>query len=144
MRGSWKLYSFTAKFHANVQALHGGTLEVTCEERLTPRGDCVVLTHSTHNPKVLEDVCSEGKTAYLVIVTRTGSFWVRGKCAPSEVGCSFVVRKSSSKAPRTLMINADKASVDMPRELVHKARLWGLRAFVTLAVNEGPVEYEQA
>ena len=130
-----------AKFHANVQALHKGTLEITCEERLTPRGDCVVLTHSTHEPKALEETCLEGKRAYLVILTRLGSFWVRGTCAPREVGCSFVIRKSSSKAPRTLMINANKASSDLSRELVYKARLWGLWALVILAVDEGPVEY---
>ncbi len=136
-----RLYAFTAKFHANVQAVHEKTLEVTCEERLTPRGDCVVLTHSTHEPSVLERLCIEGSRGYLVIVSRFGSFWLEGTCAPVKVSCSFVIRKSSSRAPRTLMINADKASKDVPREMVRKASLWGSKALVILAVDEGSVEY---
>ncbi len=75
----------------------------------------------------------------MIVTTRLGSFWVRGICAPRAIGCSFVVRKSYSATPRTLMVNADKASSDLPRDLVHRARLWGLKAFVVLAVNEGSV-----
>lgn len=127
-----RAYAFKAKFHANVQALHATTLEVTCEERLTPRGDCVLLTSSGHDPKKLVEACPRGWEGALVVVTRFGSFWVRGTCAPREVGCSFVIRKSSSEAPRTLMVGADKAAREVPRELVNKGRLWGSEALVIL------------
>ena len=126
------IYSFEAKFHSNVQALHRSTLEVTCEERLTPRGDCVVLTSSTHDPEELARSCPEGWEGNLVVLTRFGAFWVRGTCAPTEVGCSFVIRKGGSRAPRTLMIMADKAARDLPKEIIKKGRLWGAKALVLL------------
>ncbi|NPA85411.1 MAG: DUF371 domain-containing protein [Crenarchaeota archaeon] len=127
-----RAYAFEARFHANVQALHRSTLEVTCEERLTPRGDCVALTSSTHDPSALAEACPDGWEGALVVLTRFGGFWVRGTCAPEGVGCSFVIRKSSSRAPRTLIIGADKSASDIPREVVKKGRLWGARALLIL------------
>jgi len=127
-----RAYSFLARFHANVQALHGSTLEITCEDRLTPRGDCVLLTSSEHDPEELVRACPEGWEGTLIVVTRFGSFAVTGTCAPAEVGCSFVVRKSSSAVPRTLIVGANKAAKDAPRELVKKGRLWGAKALVIL------------
>ncbi len=128
-----RLYAFEARFHANVQASHESTLEVTCEDRLTPRGDCIVLTSSTHDPRALAEACPEGWEGFLIVVTRFGSFWVKGTCAPKGVGCSFVLRKSSEVKERTLMIGVDKAAKDLPRATVKLGRLWGARALVILA-----------
>ncbi len=127
-------YMFTGKFHANVQATHPSTLEITCEDRLTPRGDCILLTSSTHDPRTLSEMCRENKSAVLCIITRFGSVCLRGTCT-GRVSCELVLRKGKVIDERTFMVNVDKASSDVDRNLIKKARLWGSKAIVVLMVD---------
>jgi len=134
--------SFYAWGHRNVRATHKTTLEITREEHLTPRGDCIIAVKSE---KGVFDLSSEVKqaircnTAKVVLLLRLldmeEAIVGRGDqrlLLTSQL--SIVCRKSDYVCPRTLMIKCDKAAIDLNRELVEHLRK-GLRLQVTLEVE---------
>jgi len=135
----YRIYAFMARFHANVQASHDTTLEITCEEVLTPRGDCIILTSSTHDPNALREVCKKGDLGALCVITRYGSFCVRGIC--TGLGeCSLVIRKSNKIDSRTFMILSSMSASDIDRGIIRKNRVWGTEALVIVTsrrINHG-------
>ena len=126
------IYVFEARFHANVQALHHSTLEITCEERLTPRGDCIILVGSKHNVARLNEECKKGEKAILCVLLPLNSICVTGICNSIKDKCSIVIRTSNRADGRTLLTLANIAAKDIPRNIIHEGRLWGHKVVVIL------------
>lgn len=133
---------FYAWGHHNVKAMHKTTLEITREERLTPRGDCIIAVKSE---KSVSDLSSEVKQAIrcdsakvtltLKLLDIEEVISGRGnERLPLTSSLSIVCRKSDYVCPRTLMIRCDKAAVDVNRDLVEHLRR-GLRLQVILEVE---------
>ena len=119
--------------HENVTSRHRTTLEFTKETHLTPRGDCIIAVGAD---KGLQEFSEEFKNllkdddAILEITIECGgiSETIRARghshltlTHPTDM----VVRKSDFVCGRTLAVRADKASIDLDRELVEKLRLGG-------------------
>jgi hypothetical protein len=119
-----------AKGHRNILATHKTTLQITKEDHISKRADCIVAVSSD---KSLCDLASDIKTALSTNAARIRLTIKAGHM--SEVitgfGCAalslsdsddMVVRKSGFVSGRTLMIGADKAARDLDRAFVDKLK----------------------
>jgi uncharacterized protein len=130
MKPSWIVRVLSSIFHAYghpaVLSVHPTTLEITTNDELTHRGDCVVAVKSS---KTLRDLPPDLKRVLLSpsgrgrLTLRVGpfEFIVEGRGDPRLIfshETDLVVRKSGFISERTLMIHADKSSKDIPRDMV--------------------------
>lgn len=130
----------TARGHPNISAKHKSTFEVTKDSHVTPRGDCIVAVSASKasadlNPEFKRLLRTEG--AKLVFTLKVGGFtWtVRGygsKLLMLTDERSMVFRRSRYICPRTVMIRADKAAKDLPREVVEVLRRAETTVLITL------------
>lgn len=118
--------SFKAYGHELISALHKTTLEITKDDYLTRRGDCIIALKSE---KACSDLSDELKNS----LRREGSIVrliLESKGIVEEVKAmgsrrlilndprSIVLRKSDYVDSRTLAIRADKAARDLKRDFV--------------------------
>lgn len=119
-----------ARGHENIRSLHRTTLEITKDESLTPRGDCIVAVGADKAlkdfPESFKRLARNSKAKITVTLEVSGiKEVITGR---GDEGLSFehtsdiVVRKSTFICPRTLMVEADKAARDISRELVEKLK----------------------
>ncbi|MEN3000157.1 MAG: DUF371 domain-containing protein [Acidilobaceae archaeon] len=121
-----KVLEFRARGHPNVRATHRTTLEITKEEDLTPRGDCIVGVGAEISPADMPDevkrvIMSDGATIVALLCAREVCDVVVGKGSSKlepRDSKKMVFRRSSYVGPETVMIGADKAARDLRRELV--------------------------
>ncbi len=122
---------FVIKFrgHPNISAKHKTTLQITKDEHITKRADCVIGVMASHAvkdlPEWLKIYLRSGGELILEIVVTGEVFRVSGRGSPElklSHSTDIVVRKSSYVDSRTLMINADKSAADIPHRLVNRLR----------------------
>jgi len=133
----------TAHGHKLIRSTHQTTFEITKEESLTARGDCMIAVGSD---KAVLDLSRDfkeqarGPGAQITITIEAGGETETVK-ARGDVRLTFthptdmVVRKSTYVCNRTLAVKADKAARDLPRRLVEKLRDPRQKVTVTLEVN---------
>ncbi len=116
--------------HVNVTAKHRSTIELTKDEYLTPRGDCIIGIKAC---KALRDFSQEFKE----LVKRDGSIiiaifiaddtydFVVGRGSSKLTLTSdrkIIIRKSEYVDQSTIMIKSNKAAKDLNRRLIKKLR----------------------
>jgi len=113
--------------HKNILSLHEKTLEITKEPNLTINGDCIVGINADLACRDLpenfkKNVMSDDAKITFTIKAGKHSFSIHGNGSkkltlkhPNDI----VLRKSAFVCTRTLAIKCDKASSDMPREMIH-------------------------
>jgi len=113
--------------HKNILSLHEKTLEITKEPDLTINGDCIVGINADLACRDLpedfkKNVMSDDAKITFTIKAGKHSFSIHGNGSkkltlkhPNDI----VLRKSAFICTRTLAIKCDKASSDMPREMIH-------------------------
>lgn len=114
--------------HANVRANHTRTIEITTEPDLTLQGDCIVGVSAEYGCKKIPDELKEklrrsDTQIMITILVNDEKFEIMGKGHKDlklENPHDIVIRKSNFLCPRTLAIECDKASDDMPREMIKK------------------------
>lgn len=117
---------FHAYGHPAILSTHQTTLEITTSHELTRRGDCVVAVKSSKAVRNLPEglkraLSSSSGRGRLVIRVGPFDFAVEGRGDPRLTfshETDLVVRKSAFISDRTLMIYADKSSMDIPRDMV--------------------------
>jgi hypothetical protein len=128
--------------HRNVTALHPTTLEITTEDRLTPRGDCIIGIGagiglpglSAHFRSLLAR-----DTAELVTLLSCGGIEVSVRSSGNgtmtlDHPSDLVWRKSSYVCGRTVGIRSDTAACDLPREMIDRLRE-GMELVVVMTVT---------
>ena len=137
-----------ARGHPNVRAEHPTTLEVTREEELTPRGDCIIAVGADKAARDLSEefkrlARSEGAT--IIMTIEVPSLGLRevitGRGHPGltfDHPTDMVVRKSDYVCGRTVAIRADKAARDLSRELVRALRDPRMEVIIRLEVKLSP------
>lgn len=114
--------------HANVRAFHPRTIEITTEPDLTLQGDCIVGVSSVCGCKEIPNDLkrklqrSESKVTITIQVGEE-KFVIEGRGHDDlklENPHDIVIRKSNFVCPRTLAVDCDKASDDMPRKMIKK------------------------
>jgi len=135
--------SITARGHENVLSTNKTTFEITREEKLTKRGDCIIAVGASKaaadlNPKFKQT--AQNENALVTITLEAGgevetiSAWGNPKLSlihPTDL----VVRKSDYTCGRTLAVRADKAAKDLSRRLVAKLRNPKQRVKIMLTVE---------
>ena len=120
------LFSFRAFGHPNIAATHPTTLEFTTESHVTSRGNCIVGVRASCSPSAFPSSVKQAMStqlgmAVLRINVAGQSFEVRGQGSPGltfQDSREMVVRKSAFASHRTIMVNADKAANDIPRQML--------------------------
>lgn len=112
-----------------VRATHRTTFEIAVEDRLTPRGDCIVAVSASKGLRDLgEDLKSAiragGAVAVLIIAGRAWDLALGFGDPGLELSDPerIVVRRSGHRSPNTLAIRSDKAAAHLSRELVEELR----------------------
>jgi len=112
--------------HPNVRSLHSKSIEITKDGYLTPKGDCIIGIKANKACTDLEESIRRGlksSSAIVKIEVIVGdkSFIIKGRgderltmLNPQDI----VIRRTNFVCPRTMSVLCDKASSDMPRELV--------------------------
>jgi hypothetical protein len=127
----------------NIQATHKSTLEITKENQLSKKGDCIIAVSAEKavadlNPKFEASLRNENAKMTMLIeaggivevVNSSGSRRLI-LTHPTDI----VVRKSSYVCGRTLAIKADKAAWDLSRKLVERLRDPKQKVKITLIVE---------
>jgi uncharacterized protein len=112
--------------HPNVRSLHSKSIEITKDAYLTPKGDCIIGIKANKACTDLEESIRRGLKSSSAIVkieviVEDESFNIKGRgderlttLNPHDI----VIRRTNFVCPRTMSVLCDKASSDMPRELV--------------------------
>jgi len=129
--------------HRNIQATHKSTLEITKENGLSKKGDCIIAVSADKaiadlNPKIKGSLRNENAKMTMLIeaggivevVNASGSRRLI-LTHPTDI----VVRKSSYVCNRTLAIKADKATWDLSRKLVERLKDPKQKVKITLTVE---------
>lgn len=112
--------------HPNIRSLHAKTIEITKDEHLTPRGDCIIGVKANKACADLDEsfkhrLKSNLSVIKIEIMVGDESFIIsgRGDERLSMLNSNdIVIRKTNFVCPRTMSVLCDKASSDMPRKLV--------------------------
>jgi hypothetical protein len=129
--------------HRNIQATHKTTLEVTKENELTRKGDCIIGVSANKALTTLSHEFKDNlqkKNAKVIILIKAGDMVdVVSASGSNELilthPTDMVVRKSSYICNRTLAIKADKAACDLSKELVERLKKPEQKVTVTLTVK---------
>ena len=112
--------------HPNVQSLHGKTIEITKDDHLTLRGDCIIGVRASKacadlDANLKRRLRSNDSVVKIEIMVGDESFLINGKGDerftlqnPQDI----VIRKTNFVCPRTISVRCDSASSDVPREIV--------------------------
>ena len=112
--------------HPNIRSLHAKTIEITKDEHLTPRGDCIIGVKANKACADLDQslkhrLRSNSSVVQIEIIVGDESFLISGR-GDERVSMlnahDIVIRKTNFVCPRTMSVLCDKASSDMPRKLV--------------------------
>jgi len=134
----------SARGHQNVQSTNNTTFEITKENHLTKRGDCIIAVDATKGAADLNQTFKEvahSQGARLTIKIEidgeeeTVTAWGNPKLLLTHP-TDLVVRKSNYVCNRTLAIHADKAASDLSRKLVEKLRNPNQKVKITLTAEE--------
>jgi uncharacterized protein len=112
--------------HPNIRSLHAKTIEITKDEHLTPRGDCIIGVKADKACADLDEsfkhrLKSNSSVVRMEIMVGDESFLISGM-GDGRLSMlnahDIVIRKTNFVCPRTMSVLCDKASSDMPRKLV--------------------------
>jgi hypothetical protein len=138
------IHEFIVAFgHENIQSIHPSTLMFTKEKTLSKNGDCIIGVAAdkagTELSKKFKDALRM-PNAKLTICIEVGNLKEQivafgySKMSLTHQ-TDVVIRKSDFISDRTLAINADKSSNDLPRAFVQKLKNPKQKINIMLAVN---------
>ncbi len=112
--------------HPNIRSLHTKTIEITKDEHLTPRGDCIIGVKANKACADLDEsfkhrLRSNSSVVKIEIIVGDESFLITGK-GDERLSMlnshDIVIRKTNFVCPRTVSVRCDKASLELPRKMV--------------------------
>jgi len=129
--------------HPMVSAMHPTTIEVTVEDHLTERGDCIVGVGAGKGCAQLGEGIKAGirrasSTVLLRLLVGSESFEVKARGDPRLTLShphEIVVRRSDFVSDRTIAVRADAAARDIPRSMVAKLRNPATVGFLEIEVS---------
>lgn len=133
---------FYAYGHKLIKATHKSTLEITKDNFLTERGDCIIGINSSMScsdlPDTLKNKIMRNDTRLVLIIEVDGMreyIFGYGDMGLSLTSSnSMVIRKSTHIDDRTLMIKANKSAKDISRRIINKIRDPKKKIIFTLVV----------
>ncbi|BDR91355.1 DUF371 domain-containing protein [Vulcanisaeta souniana] len=116
--------------HINVRAGHRRTIEVTKDDYLTPRGDCIVGIKADRglvdiNPELKDIIRRDNAVVIVVFIVDEYLDLVIGMGSSKLTLGSrskMIIRRSAYTDDSTLMIKANKAAIDLDRKLIDRLK----------------------
>lgn len=129
--------------HKNIQATHKSTLEITKENLLSRKGDCIIAVSADKSvadlsPEFKDKLHNENSKITILIKAGKTVEVVNAFGSPRLILThpkDVVVRKGSYVCSRTLAIRADKAACNVSRKLIEKLRNPRQKVRITLIVE---------
>lgn len=126
--------------HPNVQSFHTRTVEITKEEHLSLRGDCIIGVKAERACADISGPVRKGLMqnlpVKLEIIVGSDVYAISGsgdERLTLKDAHDIVIRKTDFVCPRTLSVRCDRASSDIPRGMVE--RLQDLRTKGVLRIT---------
>jgi uncharacterized protein len=115
------------KGHTNVQSLHSRTIEITKDKDLTLNGDCIIGVNANKScrdlsTEIKEKIKKNNSLIEVEIIVEPYSFVIKGNGNDNLLLSNhedIVLRKSKFICDRTLSINCDFSSLDIPRNIIN-------------------------
>ncbi len=112
--------------HPNVRSLHSKTIEITRDDHLTLRGDCIIGVRASKacadfDQNLRRRLRSNDSVVRIEIMVGDESFLINGKGDERftlQNPHDIVIRKTGFVCPRTMSVRCDRASSDVPRKMV--------------------------
>jgi len=131
------------KGHRNIRALHRTTLEITKDDYLTPRGDCIIgimADKSLMDFKPLFKRIAQCNSSLIVTIIAVRGLEPDIVISKGSQELSYtdsrriIIRKSSYVTPSTAGIKANKAAIDIKRDIINALRegAEGIAIFIAL------------
>ena len=139
--------SFKAQGHPNVRSKHKTTFMTTKEPELSLRGDCIIVVSAEMGlkdlPQEAKNLARHPETRITFRLNVGGHvFEATGNGHPDleyTDPIDMVARRSSYTCGRTLMINCDKTSQDIPEDVVKALQNPEAVVEITLTYTKKPV-----
>jgi uncharacterized protein len=118
------------KGHTNVQSLHSRTIEITKDKDLTLNGDCIIGVNANKScrdlsTEIKEKIKKNNSLIEIEIIVEPYSFVIKGNGNDNLLLSNhedIVLRKSKFICDRTLSINCNFSSFDIPREIIENLK----------------------
>jgi hypothetical protein len=113
--------------HPNVRSLHAKTIEITKDEHLTVRGDCIIGVRASKACADLDNsirrrLMTNDAIVKIKIMVDGETFAINGR-GDEHLSLlnshDIVIRRTGFVCPRTMSVRCDKASYDIPRTMVN-------------------------
>jgi uncharacterized protein len=112
--------------HRNVQSLHARTIEITKDPSLTLQGDCIIGVSANKSCSDISDkvqrILKDNNSDIIIdIIVGNRSFRMNASGDKRLLLLSrhdIVIRKSNFICQRTMAIQCNKASRDIPRDMI--------------------------
>jgi hypothetical protein len=119
-----------AKGHPYIRATHRTTLEVTVEDSITPRGDCIIGVSADKSALSLSEEfknCLRRENGVLIVILEAAGLrdYLVAQTNPKLILTDpkrLIIRKSNYIEAATIGIYANKAARDLNRELITKLK----------------------
>lgn len=130
--------------HPLIKATHRSTFEVTKENHLTEKGDCIIAIRANKAARDLnenfKDAVRKTDANITIIIEVDGEREIVKAYGSPYLSFThptdLVIRRSGYVCGRTVAIKADKAACDLSRSLVDKLRRYEKQVRITL-IAEG-------
>lgn len=137
------LEKISAYGHENILCTHKTTIELTKENSITKRGNCILGIKATKscidlNPILKKYIKNEKKIKVSIRVENlTDSFYGFGnKYLTLLDNKDLVFRKSNYICDRTVLINCSKSSNDLSRKLIKKLNNPPIKFSIIFEIND--------
>jgi len=114
-------YSFSAYGHPNILSTHKNTLEITKDNYLTKKGDCIIGIRADFELKKLMEFIENSSLEQVRITLDVEGIhqYINGKLNKQfNDANSIVIRKSGYISDRTLVTYSDISSADLKRDFI--------------------------
>ncbi len=128
-------YSFSAKGHANILATHKSTLEITKDESLTTKGDCIIAVGADFSLEKIQEVIKNCQNEKIMLTIKAAGITEQITANVNKDFSStkdIVFRTGGFSSERTLGTRCDKAAASLNRGLVNLLKHYGQTATITL------------
>ncbi|MAG91464.1 hypothetical protein CMO83_02210 [Candidatus Woesearchaeota archaeon] len=115
-------YKFYAYGHPNILGTHKTTLEFTKDGEITLKGDCIIGVKSDFELDKIKELIkgSKNNKIKIIIEIKDKKEEINAELNPRfNSNVELVIRKTGFVSERTLAINADKAAIDLDKDLIN-------------------------
>jgi hypothetical protein len=129
--------------HPNITCTHDTTIELTKDQSLTLKGNCILGLYSSKSCRDLtnktKNLIQKGKKFKITVISDELNDYFFGyghKDLTLTNQTDLVFRKSNYICDRTVLINCTKSALELKRELIKKIKIRGTKVIIDIELCE--------